>query len=99
MDSSAGGSTVFDFMVIVFSWCQIKFDCIDFAIIEPRREKTGFLHLRKQRTLIYLNPKFQGSNHLLWLYSPVCVGHGRKPRRPVFSQRGSYMCDLVYYVE
>ena len=32
MDSSAGGATAFDFMVIVFSWCQIKFVCIDFAI-------------------------------------------------------------------
>ena len=38
----------------------------------------------------FLNPKFQGSNHLLWLYSPVYVGPGRKPRRPVFSERGSY---------
>ena len=27
----------------------------------------------------------------LALYSPVCVGPGRKPRRPVFSQRGSYV--------
>ena len=25
----------------------------------------------------------------MWLYSPVCVGPGRKPRRPVFSERGS----------
>ena len=41
--------------------------------------------------LYYLNPKFQASSHLLWLYNPVCVGLGRKPRRPVFSQRGSYM--------
>ena len=39
--------------------------------------------------LIYLNPKFQASSHLLWLYSPVCVGPGQKPRRPIFSQRGS----------
>ena len=23
------------------------------------------------------------------MHSPVCVGHGRKPQRPVFSQRGS----------
>ena len=37
----------------------------------------------------FLNPKFQASSHLLWLYSPVCVGPGRKSRRPVFSQRGS----------
>ena len=26
----------------------------------------------------------------MWLYSTVCVGPGRKPRRPVYSQRGSY---------
>ena len=44
---------------------------------EPRYEKTGFLHLRKQRRR-----------------SAVCVGPGRKPRRPVFSQRGSYMVRL-----
>ena len=31
----------------------------------------------------------QVSSHLLWLCSLVCVGLGRKPRRPVFSQRGS----------
>ena len=33
---------------------------------------------------------FKASSHLLWLYSPVCVGPGRKPRRLVFSQRGSF---------
>ena len=42
------------------------------------------------QSLFFLNPKFQASSHPLWLYSPVCVGPGRKPRRPVFSQRGSY---------
>ena len=41
------------------------------------------------QSLFYLNPKFQASSHLLWLYRPICVGPGRKPRRPVFSQRGS----------
>ena len=40
--------------------------------------------------LIYLNPKCQASSNLLWLYSPVCIEPGRKPRSPVFSQRGSY---------
>ena len=35
--------------------------------------------------LYFLNPKFQASSHLLWLHSLVCVGPGRKPRRPVFS--------------
>ena len=42
------------------------------------------------QSLFYLNLKFQASSHLLYLYSPVCVGPGRKLRRPVFSQRGSY---------
>ena len=41
--------------------------------------------------LFYLNPKFQASSLLLSLYRPVCVGPGRKPRRPVFSRRGSIM--------
>ena len=40
-------------------------------------------------SLYYLNPKFQASSHLLWLYSQVSVGPGWKPRRPVFSQLGS----------
>ena len=75
-----------------------------YFVIEPRCEKTGFLHMWKQRrisfssafvfaigivqSLYYLNPKFQVSSHLVWLYSPDYVGPGRKPRRPVFSQRG-----------
>ena len=44
--------------------------------------------------LYFLNPKFQVSSHLLWLYSPVCVGPGRKPRRPVFSERGSIIFSI-----
>ena len=40
--------------------------------------------------LFYLNPKFQASSSFQSLYRPVCVGPGRKPRRPVFSRRGSY---------
>ena len=43
------------------------------------------------QSLYYLNPKFQASRHLLWLYSLVCVRPGRKPRRPVFTQRGSFV--------
>ena len=41
------------------------------------------------QSLYFLNLKFQASSHLLWSYSLVCVGPRRKPRRPVFSQRGS----------
>ena len=49
------------------------------------------------QSLYFLNPKFQASSHLLWLYSPVCMGPGQKPRRPVFSPWGSY--DLFVYKE
>ena len=45
----------------------------------------------------YLNSIFQASGNLLWLYSPVCVGPGRKLRRPVFSERGSFVhCYLMF---
>ena len=43
------------------------------------------------QSLFFLNTKFQVSRHLVWSCSLVCVGPGRKPRRPVFSQRGSYI--------
>ena len=43
------------------------------------------------QSLFFQNLKFQTSSHLLWLYSPVCVGPGQKPRRPVFSRRSSIM--------
>ena len=46
------------------------------------------------QSLFFLNPKFQASYHLLWLYSLVCVGPGRKPRRPIFSERGSFESSL-----
>ena len=45
--------------------------------------------IRIVQSLYYLNQKFQASSHRLWLYNWVCVGPGRKPLRPVFSQRGS----------
>ena len=47
--------------------------------------------------LYFLNPKFQASSYLLWLYSPVCVGPGRKPRRPVFSEGGSFNIGITVY--
>ena len=39
--------------------------------------------IRIVQSLYYLKSTFQASSHILWLYSPVCVGPGRKPRRPV----------------
>ena len=50
------------------------------------------------QSLFYLNPKFQASSYLLWLYSLVCVGPGQKPRRPVFSELGSYHWDYRHLI-
>ena len=57
---------------------------------------TFFFATQIVQSLYFQNPKFQASNYLLWLYSPVFVGPVRKPRRPVFSERGSYfVCSNV----
>ena len=54
-----------------------------------------FATLIVQSRLFFLQLKFQAFSHLLWLYNPVCVRPGRKPRRPVFSQRGSIMMFVM----
>ena len=46
------------------------------------------------QSLFFPNLKFQVSSHLQWLPSPVCVTPGQKPRRPVFSERGSFVIFL-----
>ena len=51
--------------------------------------------------LFYLNPKFQASSSFLSLYRPVCVGPGRKPRRPVFSRLQVSQCRpsvLLFFI-
>ena len=61
------------------------------------QRKSGFLPMRKQRRrpavieqfLLYLYPTFQDSSFPLYLNRQVCVGLGQKPRRPIFSCRGS----------
>ena len=47
--------------------------------------------IRIVQSLYYLHPKIQASSHLLWLYRPVCVGPGRKPRRPVVSHNEAHL--------
>ena len=37
--------------------------------------------IRIVQFLYFQNPKVQASSNFLGLYSPVCVGPGRKPRR------------------
>ena len=45
--------------------------------------------------IIPLLPKSEASSNLLWPYSPVCVGTGRKPRRQVLSRRRSYVPSVT----
>ena len=53
---------------------------------------SGFVFaIWKEQSFYFLNPKFRASSHPLWLHNLVCVGPGRNPRRPVFSERGSYI--------
>ena len=55
---------------------------------QPRSDQR--LCFRYKDSTIPLLPKFQASNHILCLYSAVCVGLGRKLRRQVLSRRGSF---------
>ena len=53
---------------------------------------------RTVQSLYLLNPKFQASSYLLWLYSPVCVGTGRKPER-WFSHDVAHMFLILIVAE
>ena len=66
---------------------------------DQRHEKTGFLHI--VQSLYFLNTKFQVSSHLLWLYSPVCVGPGRKPEDRISHNLAQmiYMYKISFYGE
>ena len=43
---------------------------------------------RQVQSIYFLKIEFQASSHLLWLYSPVCVGHGQKCQRQVLLRHG-----------
>ena len=67
-----------------------------FCIYAKTKTQISFAVTRIVHSLYFLNPRFHSSSHLLWLYSPVYVGSGRKSRSPVFSQRGSYL--IILYI-
>ena len=50
-------------------------------------------------SLYFPNTKLQAANHFVWLYGLVCVGPGGKPRRPVFSQRGSNDENTCFFLK
>ena len=90
---------------IAFFFCTIL--SLSLLILEPR-EKTGFLHICENKDTDQLRSNCAADQrlcfcykdtrivHILWMYSPVYVGPGRKPQRPVFSQRGSINLHVQY---
>ena len=72
-----------------FCICETKTQ-ISFAVTAKLISAFVFA-TRIVQSLYFLNLKFQASSYPLWLHSAVCVGPGRKPRRPVFSQRSSFV--------
>ena len=77
----------------IFAYAKTKTQ-ISFAVTAKLISAFVFA-IRLVQFLFKLNTKFQASSHLLSLCSLVCVGPGRKPRRPVFSERGSYNLDSL----
>ena len=78
----------FFFCFFFFAYAKSKTQ-FSFAVVTAKLISAFVCATRLVQSLYFLNPEFQASSHLLWLYSPVCVRTGRKPRRPVFQQRGS----------
>ena len=70
---------------LVFCICENK-DADQLRGYREADQRLCFRYLIVQ-PLYFIYTKFQASSHVLWLqYSLICVGPGRKPRRPVFSQ-------------
>ena len=82
---------------VIIMIIELRHEKTSFMHMRKQRRRSASLFnafvfaTRIVQSLYFLNLKFQASSHLLWLYSPVCVRPGRKPRRPVFSHRGSYI--------
>ena len=51
------------------------------------------------QSIYFLNLNFQACSHLLWPYSLVRVGPCRKPRRLVFSRRGSLWSSISVWLK
>ena len=60
----------------LFTYAKTKTQ-ISFAVTTKLISAFVFFATQIVQSLYLLNPKFQASRHLLWLYSPVCVGLGQ----------------------
>ena len=79
----------------IFAYAKTKTQ-ISFAVTAKLISAFVFA-TRIVQSLSLLNTKFQASSHFLRRRSLICVGPGRKPRRPVFWRHGSYdQFNMVY---
>ena len=75
--------------IIIYSYFSLVMRKPAFCIMQKQRRSNceadhAFVSaIRIIHSLYYLNPKFQASSNVLWLYSLVCVGPDQKHRRPV----------------
>ena len=63
----------------LFAYAKTKTQ-ISFAVTAKLLISAFVFATQTVRSLYLLNLKFRVSSHLLWLYSLVCVGPGRKPQ-------------------
>ena len=75
----------------LFAYAKTKTQ-INFAVTAKLISSFVFA-IRIVQSLYYLNPKFQAPIYLLYLYSPVCVGPGRKPEDR-FSHNEAHNCIM-----
>ena len=89
---------IYQLSLVLFEYAKTKTQ-ISFAVTAKLISAFVFATWIVQvQSLYFLCPKFLASSHLLWFYRPVCVGLGRKPRRPVFSKRGSCVHEIDLFV-
>ena len=69
---------------------------VSFAVTEKLISAFVFA-TRIVQSLFFVNTKFPASSHLLWLYSLVCLGPGRKPQDR-FSHNEAQIRSLSVYL-
>ena len=76
----------------IFAYAKTKAQ-ISFAVTAKLISAFVFT-TRIVQSLYFLYLKFQAASHLLWWYSPVCVGPGRKPEDR-FSQNEAHIYHWI----
>ena len=68
-----------DIRLILFLFAYVKTKTQISCAVTVQLISPFVFAIQMVQSLYYLNPKFQASSHLLWLYRSVCVGPSRNP--------------------